>query len=204
MKPLLLIIISIFVFGSTVNSQSNKAYCVQEITWFGLDYSNAFFIDSRAFPDPYKLQNKLFSEWNELVFREEKKFDIAKTFNKKEVNFMIEYINTRNKEADILKLIKDDRYYQRRFNSDSVQMIIDSYLINENISGVGLVFIVESLDKLDLEAIYWITFFDIESKKVLLTEQITGRPSGAGLHNYWANSYYKALRKAERDMGFIF
>lgn len=204
MKIFWIILSSLILFTGTVNSQSNKAYCAQEITWFGLDYSNAYFIDSRAFPDPYKLQNKLFPEWNELVFREEKKFDIAKTFNKKDVNFMPEYINTRNKEADILKLIKDDRYYQRRFNSDTVQMIIDSYLINENISGVGLVFIVESLDKPDLEAIYWITFFDIESKKVLLTEQITGRPSGAGLHNYWANSYYKALRKAERDMGFVF
>ena len=204
MKPGWLIFISLFVFGSTVYSQSNKAFCAHDITWFGLDYSNAFFIDSKAFPDPYKLQNELFREWNELVFSEKRKFDIAKVFNKREVSFMPEYINSRNEEVNIKKLIIDDRYYQRRFITDSVQIIIDSYQIPENITGVGLVFIVESLNKPYHEAIYWITFFDIGSKKVLLTEPITGRPSGAGLHNYWANSFYNALKKAERNMGFVF
>lgn len=204
MKPLWLIIILIFVFGGTVNSQSNKAYCAQEITWFGLDYSDAYFIDSKAFPDPYRLRSTLIGRWNELVFREKKKFDIAKSFNKRHVNFDVSYINNRNRNADISKQISDDRFHQRQFNSDSIQNIVNSYLLNEDIDGVGLVFIVESLNKLDHEAVYWVTFFDVVSKKVLLTEQIIGKPSGGGLHNYWANSFYNALNKAERQMGFVF
>ncbi len=204
MKPLWLIIILIFVFGGTVNSQSNKAYCVQEITWFGLDYSKAHFIDSRAFPDPYKLQNKLFPEWNELVFREKKKFDIAKSFNKNDVNYSIDYVNQINSRVDIFSQITNDRYRRISFNNDSIQKIIEAYQINENVDGVGLVFIVECLNKPYYEAIYWVTFFDLNTKKVLLTEQIYGKPSGAGLHNYWANSFYDALNKAEHQMGFIF
>ena len=204
MKPLWLIIISIFVFGSIVNSQSNKAYCVQEITWFGLDYSKAYFIDSRAFPDPYKLQNKLFREWNELVFREKQKFDIAKSFNKNDVNYSIDYVNQINNRVDIFSQITNDRYRRIRFNNDSIQKIIEAYQINENADGIGLVFIVESFNKPNHEAVYWVTFFDLNTKKVLLTKQIVGVPSGAGLHNYWANSFYDALRKAERNMGFVF
>lgn len=42
----------------------------------------------------------------------------------------------------------------------------------------GCVFIVEKLDKPNRRAIYWITFFDIETKRVLLTEPIIGRPAG--------------------------
>ncbi len=204
MKTFWIILSSLILFTGTVNSQSNKAYCVQEITWFGLDYSDALFIDSKAFPDPYRLHRTLIGKWNELVFRENQKFDIAKSFNKRHVNFNVSYINNRNRDADIFKQISDDRFHQRLFNSDSIQNIVDSYLLNEDIDGVGLVFIVESLNKLDHEAIYWVTFFDIVSKKVLLTEQIIGKPSGRGLHNYWANSFYNALNKAERQMGFIF
>ncbi len=66
MKTLWLVTISLILFSGTTYSQSNKAYCAQEITWFGLDYSAAYFTDDKAFPDPYKLRDKLFQEWTNL------------------------------------------------------------------------------------------------------------------------------------------
>jgi hypothetical protein len=203
-KAFWLVFISLILFTSNNYSQSNKAYCAQEITWFGLDYSVTFFTDESAFPDPYKLRDKLFYEWNNLVFKEYKKFDIAKSFNKNYVAYSTSFINNRNKRVDIFKNISNNMFYLRHFNSDSIQKIVDNYKLGENNVGVGLVIIVESLNKPEREATYWITFFDIKTKKVLLTEQITGIPSGAGIRNYWANSFYNALIKAEREMGFIF
>jgi len=204
MKTIWLVFISIILCTGSISSQSNKAYCVQGITWFGLDYSVTHFTDEKAFPDPYKLQNKLFNEWNELVFKEHKKFDLGKTFNKSEIIFRTSFINNHNKSIDVSKHIGNYRFQQKHFNNDTIQRIINSYSLPDNSSGVGLVFIVESLNKPAHEAAYWITFFDIKTKKVLLTEQFIGIPSGAGIRNYWANSFYSALIKAKREMGFIF
>jgi len=204
MKKLLLVAISLILFNGTNYSQSNKAYCAQEITWLGLDYSVAYFTDEKAFPDPNTLKNKLFFEWNEFVFTEQKKFDIGRTFNKTYVIYSTSYINSRNKNTDVSSHIGNFGYYQRHFNNDSIQEIISSYSLPDNISGVGLVFIVESLNKPEREAVYWITFFDIKTKEVLLTERFIGKPFGGGTRNYWANSFYSALIKAEREMRFIF
>ncbi len=204
MKIYWIIIISIFLFAGTVNSQSNKAYCAQEITWFGLDYSQAYFIDDNAFPNPYKLKDELFLEWNNFVFKEPKKFDIKHAFNKRHVSYSTDYINSRNSDVDINKRVGDFWFQEGYFNTDSIQNIIDSYQFSENSPGVGLVFIVESLDKPNRRGIYWVAFFDIKTKQVLLTEQVIGVPGGAGIRNYWANSFYNALIKAGREMGFVF
>lgn len=204
MKTPLFTIILLIAFSNTANSQSNKVFSVREIIWFGLDYSESYFINNKAFPDPYTLKNRLFLDWNNLVFTEKVKYNIAKSFNKRDVIFKTSYINIRNSKVDIFNRIIDNNYHQRLFNPDSIQQIINSYEYVNNMDGIGLVFIVESLNKLNHEAVYWVTFFDIKTKKLLLTEQIIGVPSGAGLHNYWANSYYNALRSAGRDMGFIF
>ncbi|MFK5856085.1 MAG: hypothetical protein QM503_08150 [Bacteroidota bacterium] len=204
MKTLWLTISFIVALSEVSFSQSNKAYCVQEITWFGIDYSQAYFIDDKAFPDPDKLKDVYFLAWNNFVFKEANKYDISRFFNKKEVFFSTSYINSRNKEIDIFNRIGNFWVNQGYLNPDSIQSIISSYHMAENIQGVGLVFIVEKLDKPNRRAIYWVAFFDIETKKVLLTEPIIGRPAGAGTRNYWANSFYSALVKAERTMGFVF
>jgi hypothetical protein len=204
MKTYWIIIIFLFSFTGTANSQSNKAFYAQEITWFGLDFSQAYFIDDVAFPNPTRLKDELFLEWNNFVFKEPRKFDIKKAFNKRGVSYSTSYINSRNEEVNINKRVGNFWLQENYFNGDTIQNIVASYNLLKNNSGVGLVFIVESLDKPNKRGIYWVTFFDIETKKVLLTEQIIGIPGGAGLRNYWANSFYSALIKAGRTMGFIF
>jgi len=204
MKKIILFSIALFLFAYPSISQSNKAYYAQEITWFGLDYSQAYFMDNIAFPDPYKLQNKLFLEWNNFIFSEPSKFDIAESFNKTSVLYSTSFINNRNSRADIFDHIVTKWANQIMFNSDTIQEIVSSYNIPTDNTGVGLVFIVESLNKPNRQGVYWVTFFDIETKKVLLSNQIIGTPGGVGLKNYWANSFYNALAKSGRSMGFIF
>ncbi len=204
MKAFWILIISLIIMAGSVKSQSNAVYCTQEITWFGIDYSQADFINNAAFPNPYLLTDKFFEEWNNLVFNEPVKFDIAKYFNKTDINYSTSYINMRNKAVDIANHIKAGNYQQNIFNADTISDILSTYKIDGNTSGVGLVFIVNSYNKPKRQASYWVTFFDIKTKKVLLTKQIFGVPTGIGLRNYWANSFYNALVKSMRTMGFVF
>jgi len=146
------------VTQAIIITQSNKAYCDtgNNMVWTGLFCY--IFTDESAFPDPYKLRDKLFYEWNNLVFKENKKFDIATSFNKSHVAYSTSFINNRNKNVDIFKNIGNYIFHRRHFNSDSIQKIVDTYKIRENNVGVGLVIIVESLNKPEREATYWITF----------------------------------------------
>jgi hypothetical protein len=52
--------------------------------------------------------------------------------------------------------------------------MISGYKVHKT-EGIGLVFIIDSFDKSTEKAKVWVTFFDIASKKVLLTEQVTGK-----------------------------
>ncbi len=44
----------------------------------------------------------------------------------------------------------------------------------------------------------WVTFFDIASKTVLLTEKMSGKAGGAGFRNYWARAYYNVMDKIQK------
>jgi hypothetical protein len=54
--------------------------------------------------------------------------------------------------------------------------------------GLGLSFIIESFDKPNARASLWVVFFDIESKKILLSKHCVGKPVGFGIRNYWAGA----------------
>ena len=68
-------------------------------------------------------------------------------------------------------------------------------------SGSGLVFIAESYDKPNGKGAYWVTFFDIGSKKIIKTQRFEGKAKGFGLRNYWANSYYQVMKEAGKTLG---
>ncbi|NOX86391.1 MAG: hypothetical protein GXO86_10590 [Chlorobi bacterium] len=55
--------------------------------------------------------------------------------------------------------------------------------------------IAESYSKPNVQGAYYVTFFDIATKKVLSTERMLAKPGGFGLRNYWAKTYYTVLKE---------
>jgi hypothetical protein len=80
-----------------------------------------------------------------------------------------------------------------------IQGIVNTYNLREGASGIGLVFIVESLSKPNVKGAYWVTFFDAKTKKVISTERYLGKAGGFGLRNYWAKSYYNVMMEAGKE-----
>ena len=56
----------------------------------------------------------------------------------------------------------------------------------------------ESFNKPKRIGTMWVTFFDIASKTVLLTEKMSGKAGGAGFRNYWARAYYNVMDKIQK------
>jgi hypothetical protein len=76
-----------------------------------------------------------------------------------------------------------------------IARVIRDYKISKT-EGIGLVFIVDSFDKLQEKAFVWVTFFDIASKKVLLTEKVQGKTKrSASMVLHWGEAMLDIMSK---------
>ena len=80
----------------------------------------------------------------------------------------------------------------------TIASIVAKYHGGEQVEGLGLVFVVEYCDKNSLEGAFYVVFFDIASKEVLLTERMVQPPAGFGVRNYWAGTIYNSLRLIDK------
>jgi hypothetical protein len=167
-----------------------------ELVWYGLDFSQAKFVGKfdqgfgRNPVNEFEIINKYIPAWNSLVVVEPRNFDLENTFWKKTV-----YYDLKPVEALNAKIKPEDVYTYNSYTLDKgkLEPLIQSYADGDKKEGLGLVFVVESFNKPMLEASYWIIFFDIRTKKILLSERCAGKPSGFGLRNYWAGSLKRVL-----------
>jgi len=198
MNKLILLIGICLVFSFQINAQPNSSdvFDVNEITWYGLDFSNVRLIGAIGFKDPEKIKSYYFNAWNSLVIYENKKYKLNKFFHKDTVKQYLNVVSERNTLPKLDDLVIETAY---AFDAEKVKQIISEYDSGDN-EGIGLVFIVESLDKYNENASIWVTFFDIQTKQVLLTEKIDGKAGGYGFRNFWAGAYFKVMKSAYKSM----
>jgi len=61
---------------------------------------------------------------------------------------------------------------------------VASYKLTKT-SGLGLVFIMDRLVKAQETGCLYVVFFDVSSRKVLLSERVCEKTGGIGFRNYW-------------------
>lgn len=194
MKKLLTLFVIAFLFSQTVFSQSeNDVYSARTITWFGIDYTHCNFISMVDFPNLHDLVDKI-RAWNSLVLTERDKY-IDKNFPGRNVLLYNDAVNARNDQIKITDHITNDPFKSSHLDDTQVKKIISSYKIPRGKKGIGLVLIAESYSKPNVKGAYYATFFNMATKKVLVTERMLGKPKGFGLRNYWAASINAVLKQ---------
>lgn len=194
MKRLTFTLITGMLISLAAISQSeDDSFDTKKLTWFGIDYTHCYFVTPYDFPNTGDLKTKL-QVWNDLVLYERAKF-IEKTLKGKYVKYYPDAVEAKNDKIDIKSRLKDNVSNSDLLKEDQVQDIINGYAIESGMEGTGLVLIAMSYDKPAEEGVYYVTFFDIATKKIFSTEQMSGKASGFGLRNYWANTFYKVLKQ---------
>ena len=188
-----------FLLASTVFGQdkSDVFNPSTEITWLGLDFSGAKFIGDRERLGSESDIRHLIDAINELMIKEADKYNVAAAIQKKKVENAIEVTNEHNAELDVLAMISAEGKDHVHLNPSDVQEIISSYDFTGK-SGIGLIFNVESFNKLIEEGSFWITFVNMGNKERLLTERLTAAPSGFGMRNFWAGCVKGVLAKIKK------
>lgn len=193
---------TVLVLGLGLNMQAqNFSEIVSSseipITFLGLDFSNTNFIGSEGFTNPRDVKDRFFHSWNMLMIKEAEKYNLRDAFQKSEVSYDIDMIEERNEKVDWGNMVTDKTSEAEHLSEEKIASIVSEYTFDDP-SGIGLVFIIESFNKIDGEGNMYVTFLDMKTKKVLFTERMTGRTGGVGLRNFWARTVYNVLIQIEK------
>jgi len=65
--------------------------------------------------------------------------------------------------------------------------------------GLGVLLVCEAMSKSEKAIALWVTFVDMSSRKVLLTDRVEGKTAmGFGFRNFWAGGIKSALEQIEK------
>jgi hypothetical protein len=190
MRKSLLFVVALFFAGqASAQTLSDLFAGNAKLTFLGLDFTQAKFIGRLGFVDPVAIKNQHITSWNDLIEYEPKKFSLQDAFNLKpemyqsKVSDMVKL----NESVDVKGNITEDEY---QITEDQVKKSVSKYSLSVK-DGIGIVYVVESLNKKAEKLFAWVTFIDLKSKKVLYTERVEGSAGGFGFRNYWAGGVYK-------------
>jgi hypothetical protein len=195
MKKLIFIFIVILSVNNIIYSQNiDKIKQAKEIHWYGLDFTKAKMIGSIGFTHPDIICDRYIkNKWNGIMFAESEKYDVNKVTKGKNVKIHLDYILKRNSVITTENLIINENY---EITEVDVQELINAY---PNDTGLGLVFIVESFNKLQETANIWVTFFDTNSKEILKTKKYSTEGGGFGVLNFWLGGVYDTFKELKKD-----
>lgn len=168
-----------------------------EVTWLGLDFSGAKFIGDRERLGSESDIHHLLDALNELMVKEADKYNVAAALQKKKVEYATDVTTEHNAGLDVLSMISAEGKDHVHLKPGDVEEIVSGYDFKGK-SGIGLMFNVESFNKLIEEGSFWITFVNMGTKEVLFTERLTAPPSGFGMRNFWAGSVNGVLTKIKK------
>ena len=157
------------------------------LTYLGIDFSQTRVLDQGNADD---IRNRLYRSINDLVVDEFKKFDIKGAFRKSNVINYTNAVSDQNSKANLSDIISNNSSDFNRLKEADILKIIKGLDLKGQ-DGIGVVFVMEAMRKVDKKgtAAIWVTFIDMKSKKLLMTERIEEEAKGGfGFRNYWAST----------------
>jgi hypothetical protein len=194
-RKALVLAILIISMNNTAYSQKQQAIFNRmgpEIVWLGLDFTHVRMVGPLGTVDKNELI-KLFEDINMVVITERSKYNFEAALRKDEVPYNLEIVTKLNSEIDPNKAIAYASQEEgARLNEEAISVLIKQYNV-ENKEGIGLVFFIETLDKVREQGTMWVTFFNLSDRNVLFTERMSGTAGGISFRNHWARTVYEVI-----------
>ena len=180
------------VLSATAQKKMSPLAGLGSMTFYGIDFSKGRVYGS--VDEPEKLR-KAFGDINMLFITEPEKYNVAKFVGKPMNEIRIDAVTNMN---DTIPLDSIKTIVKGHSLSDSIiaQTVRNLNIVPYN-HGVGLVMIMETLDKPGEEGTFEFVLFDIDTRNISRHWSLTGKPAGFGLRNYWAHSVYEVLEKVK-------
>lgn len=180
----------IVLFTLLFVNQISNAQKVNEITWFGIDFSKAKMIGSSGFNDVEKIQSYYLDVWNGVIVTEKDKYNISRYYKASDVTISLDAVKENNSKVDAAKLVINNEY---SLSESDAKEVVSGYVGKG--SGTGLLYVVEYFSKIDEKASIYVVKFDIESGTISSIKKIQGKPGGFGFRNYWLGAILEVMKK---------
>jgi len=196
-KAIKLVLISIILQVSVYSQNVENIFSdsANQIIWLGVDFTQTRIIGNIGTVSTLELL-PLFDKINLLIISERDKYNFEKALHKSKIAFDLHLVNKINSGIDAEKIVTyaSSLYDSNRINVELIANLVKQYKTDKQ-DGIGLVFFMETLDKLSETGTMWVTFFNLTDYKVLLTERMKGDSGGIGFRNYWANTVYEVIKQ---------
>lgn len=167
------------------------------LLYLGIDFSKSRLLDVGNADD---IRNRLYGSINDLVIDEPKKFDLKGAFRKSNIDHDFSAVIKNNAKANLNDIISTNSADFNRLKEADIAAEVKSLDISGK-DGVGLLFVMEAMRKQDKkgDAAIWVTFIDLKTKKVLMTERIEiDAKGGFGFRNYWASTIKELIDEIDK------
>ena len=191
-KILFSLAIAAICFSAAAQKKTSPLAGLGSMIFYGIDFSKGRVYG--ATDEPEKLR-KAFGDINMLFITEPAKYNVAKFVGKPMNDIRVDAVTNMN---DTVPLDSIKTIVKGHTISDSTiaQTVRDLGIVSYN-HGMGLVIIMETLDKPAELGTFVFVLFDIDTRKVISHWKLSGTPAGFGVRNYWAHSVYEALEKVK-------
>ncbi len=205
MKPILKLqaifatIVCCIISLSSFSQSLKKVFTDREspLLYMGIDFTQARLLDGG---NPQEIKDKYFGSINQLIVNEPDKYDLKGAFRKNEMEHDFEAVTKNNALVNVNDILSTKSGDFNRLKEADIAAVIKALDIT-GLQGTGLVFVMEAMrksDKYDGAAI-WVTFIDISTKEVLMTERMECKViRGIGFRNYWASTVKSLIDTIEK------
>ena len=195
----LLLFIAVIVDSQTAKDLFSPSNV--KISWLGVDFSHVKLIgDFSQFygageKDNSQIRDNYFPAWNRLILVEPDKYDIKGMLRNDSIIYDIEMVtkvNSSTPEEDM------ESYNTPNYTKKDIETFVSLYDTKDK-SGIGILFLAESLNKSMKEAYFHFVAIDMKTKEIIIHERLRGKPKGFGLRNYWAGSIYSVIKEIKNE-----
>ncbi|MRG46050.1 hypothetical protein GFS24_13055 [Chitinophaga sp. SYP-B3965] len=175
MKQLVMPLLAMVLSVSAVKAQTAKDVFDRsvKITYLGVDFTKTKVIGDAGLKTDDVVDHKIRS-LNQKLVNEPKKFPLAEAFGKREeVSTDIGPVNKRNDKIDPDKLLSDNSDDYQTMKPEDVTSLVSGFDFAGK-TGIGLLFVMEGINKTKREVSVYVTLIDMKSKKVLFTDRVEG------------------------------
>lgn len=165
------------------------------LTFLGVDFSEARVI-GEAVTKAADLPKHFVGINNQLI-NESKKYDLAATFHRLTVATDISAVLKKTARIDPATIKSDNPKDLTRVRKDQLNKVLSSYDFGDR-KGIGVMFIMVGMYNTGKSANMYVTFFDMATKKILLTELLTGSAGGFTFRNYWLSAVGSVMKQIEK------
>ena len=192
---------SFTLLAQPVSSQTLKDFFTSDATnalYLGIDFTKAKLIDD-ATANETDIRDRQFAGINELMITDVKHINVAGAFHKPGMDHDLGEVNKRNLAIDPAQIKSTNTADFHRLKEDDISNLVKGFSFGDK-KGIGILFVMEAMSKSGKAAAMWVTFVDMKTKKVLLTERMEEKTGMSfGFRNYWATPVKKALDEIEGD-----